>query len=363
MGLGRRLRRPRLAATVRRAYEEVLGRPADPAGLAAQIAALEEGMTEADLRYALASSAEGLARRGLRVMGRPDLPDLTRERPDRYRLGVDLHDRPILTFDVEDPADYDWLERRIHETGYYDGDGVWSLEIDLDKRLLAELLAALHPRRLLELGCSSGAVLHELVERGVDAVGIDVSTHARDAAHPSVRDRILLGDLLAFQVAHDFDAIVGLDVFEHLNPNRIDDYLTCLADHLRPGGWCVANVPVYGTDPVFGNVFLDFLAEAEPTLLIPRLQVDDRGYPLHGHLVWATWDWWVERFAAAGLTRRPAVEQAAHARYDAHWSTATPARQSLFVFRKGGDDVEEAAAIQALAGPSPLLTEHAPPRP
>jgi SAM-dependent methyltransferase len=358
MGLRRRIHRARLAAAVRGAYQDVLGRSADPAGLDAQVRALDEGMTVQELRFALASSPEGLARRGLRVMGRPELPDLTRERPDRYHLGVDLHDRPILTFDVEDPADFDWLERRIHESGYYDADGVWSLEVDLDKQVMAELLAALAPERVLEVGCASGAVLQGLVERGIDALGIDVSAHARRAADPSVRDRIVLGDLLTLPADRGYDLVAGLDVFEHLNPNRIDEYLGALAGHVRPGGWCVANIPAYGTDPVFGNVFLDFLAEPEPNLLIRRVQVDDRGYPLHGHLVWATWDWWVERFAAAGLERRPAVERAAHARYDAHWSRSTPARQSLFVFRKGGDEADDAAAVAALAGPSPVLSGH-----
>jgi SAM-dependent methyltransferase len=360
VGLRDRIRRPRHEAVVRAAYREMLEREPDPEGLAAHVAALESGMTEEELRVALASSPEGREVRGMREPGRLELPDLTRERPERYRLGVDLHHRPILTFDVADTTDFDWLERRIVETGYYDGDGVWSLDIDLDKRVMAELLASLQPTRVLELGCASGAVLAGLVDRGIDATGIDVSEHARDRALPSVRDRIVLGDLLSLDIDHGFDVVAGLDVFEHLNPNRIDAYLRCLAEHLREGGWCVANIPVYGTDPVFGNVFLDFLAEPTPSTLFRRVHVDDRGYPLHGHLIWATWDWWVDRFAAAGLERRPVVEEAVQARYGGHWKATTPARQSLFVFRRG-DGPGEDELLASLRAPSAVLTEHAPP--
>jgi SAM-dependent methyltransferase len=298
----------------------------------------------------------------VREAGDPTLPDLTTERPDRYELGVDLHGRTILAFRAAGPADFDWLEQRIVETGYYDHDGVWSLELDLDKRLMAELIACLGPRSVVELGCSSGAVLAELAARGVEVTGIDVSEHARAAAPESVRDRILLGDLLELEVDGGHDAVVGLDVFEHLNPNRLDAYLERLAGLLDDGGWCVANIPVYGTDPVFGNVFLDYLEEPRPSTLFHRVHVDDRGYPLHGHLVWATWDWWVDRFAAAGLTRRPVIEDALHARYREHWAANTPARQSLFVFRTGdATDGEEALAEAIRSQPSGVLSAHATP--
>jgi SAM-dependent methyltransferase len=358
MGLRQRVRRSRHETTVRAAYRDVLGREVDPDGLTAHVAALGAGMSPDELRYALASSPEGRAHRGLREPGRPELPDLTRERPERYHVGVDLHHRPILTFDVEEAADFDWLERRIVETGYYDHDGVWTLDVDLDKQLMAELLATLQPHRALELGCSSGAVLAGLVERGVDAVGVDVSERSKARALPSVRDRIVIGDVLTIDLDGGFDLVAGLDVFEHLNPNRIDAYLGRLAAQLGDGGWCVANIPVYGTDPVFGNVFVDYLAEPTPATLIHRIHVDDRGYPLHGHLIWATWDWWVDRFAAAGLVRQPHVESAVQARYGTHWAAATPARQSLFVFRRpGGDDGQP--VVEALQAPSAVLSEHA----
>ena len=47
------------------------------------------------------------------------------------------------------------------------------------------------------------------------------------------------------------------------------------------------------------------------------IHVDDLGYPIHGHLAWASASWWVGQFQAAGFERELAVERALHTRYDA----------------------------------------------
>ena len=356
------LRRRGDEAFIERAYQELLGRDPDREGRATYLRALATGaLTRADMALELASSEEHHAfarrNRGVREFGRPQLPDLTVERASQYEVCRDLHDREMLVFNVRDAADFDWLEQRILETGYYDHDGVWTLEIDLDKRLMAELIASLQPSSVVELGCASGAVLAGLVARGIDVTGVDLSEHARNQAPAEVRDHIVLGDLLTLDLPGSYDVAVGLDVFEHLNPNRVDAYLERLASLVRDGGWCVANIPIFGDDPVFGNVFLDYLEPPKPGALFRRLHVDDRGYPLHGHLVWATWDWWVDRFAAAGLMRRPAIEAAIQERYGDHWRAVSPARRSMYVFRKGdttdGED-ELVAAIRAT--PSAVLS-------
>src|SRR5213079_3338484 len=131
-------------------------------------------------------------------------------------------------------------------------------------RLMAELLASLRPASVLELGCASGAVLAGLVDRGIEVTGVDVSEHARDQARSDVRDHIVLGDLPTLDLPGGYDMAVGLDVFEHLNPNRLGVYLAKLSSLVRDGGWCVANIPAFGDDPVFGAVFDDYLEEPRP---------------------------------------------------------------------------------------------------
>ena len=65
----------------------------------------------------------------------------------------------MLVFNVESPADFDWLEHAIIANGYYEKPGVWVLDVDFDKRLVAEMIAAFAPAAALELGCAAGAVL------------------------------------------------------------------------------------------------------------------------------------------------------------------------------------------------------------
>jgi hypothetical protein len=70
--------------------------------------------------------------------------------------------------------------------------------------------------------------------------------------------------------------------------------------------------------------------------LFRHIEVDDKGYPVLGHLVWAGSEWWEERFAAAGLHREPDVERALHRRFDAELEE-TSARKAFYVFSRDAD--------------------------
>ena len=356
---------------VQAAYRAILGREADPTGLTHYVGYLANGMPREEVMFELARSAEHKAIlesglpdwSSLRLPGNRALDDLTRVRPERYRLDRDDAGREMLVFEVEGDDDFDWLEDQIRRTGYYEHDGVWTMGIDNDKRVMAELVAGFRPRRVLEIGCASGAVLSCLAERDIDVVGVDVSELARSGAPEIVRDRIVLGDFLEVAVDGHFDAVIGLDVFEHLNPNRLDAYLARIDQVLDPGGWLIANIPAFGDDPVFGRVHGEYVTDGHQ--LHRLVQVDDRGYPVNGHLIWATWQWWQERIEAIGLHRAVAVEEALQDRYGDYWRAHYPARGSAFVFRKGPDYGAEAdLAVELRRRPSALLDEFArPPAP
>jgi len=311
-------------------YRRLLGRPADPAGLATFVGLLRDGVPRAEVAVMLATSDEYKQRIISATSPR-------RRAPERYRLAVDLTGTsPFYAFDVTDDADFDWLESAIIDDGYYEHTGVWSLEPDEDKRIMGELLASLGARKALELGCSSGTVLSVLASHGVDAEGIEISRLAYEHAAPEVRPKIHLGDLLTLDLPDDYELVYGLDVFEHLNPNRLGEYLRALAARLRPGGWLFANIPAIGADEVFGEVFPVYVHEWYDDIAADRpfrvLHCDDDGYPMNGHLVWAHTKWWVEQFEAVGLVRQPAVERDLHERYAEHFRVA-PARASFYVFR------------------------------
>jgi len=68
---------------------------------------------------------------------------------------------------------------------------------------------------LLDVGCSYGLLVQELVARGYDARGVEFSADVV-AASP-VRDRLWHGDALQMPVDRRYDAVFAGDIYEHLN--------------------------------------------------------------------------------------------------------------------------------------------------
>lgn len=332
------------------AYRLVLRRPADASGLASYSAMLRSGAaTRDELLVRLAVSEESMNR----VLSDAFvLQNLIELRPDRYQRVPTTDGKVVTVFDVGAPTDLDWLERSILEYDYYEKPGIWTLGIDSDKRRMAEMISCLRPSRVLEIGCSSGAVLSCLRERGVDAEGVEISAAAIRRADAAVRARIHRGDLLSASLERPYDVVFGLDIFEHFNPNRLDEYIARVVGLTEPGGLVFANVPTWGPDRVYGTIWAPYLQswidDLAANRLFRQIEVDDEGYPLHGHLVWAGSAWWEERFAVAGLRRETGIEQALHARFDADLR-ATPARLAFYVFSRDASDARVAQAIDGCA--------------
>jgi 2-polyprenyl-3-methyl-5-hydroxy-6-metoxy-1,4-benzoquinol methylase len=285
-------------------YRTLLGREPDGEGLATSLAALRGGSARADVIRQIARSDEY---RRQAVPSYFPLVDLRALRPERYFERPNDEPGIWVLYQAEGAADFDWLETAILEGGYYDRPGVWRLEIDVDKRLMAELVASLEPSRALELGCSSGAVLQCLENIDIVAEGVEISAAAIEAASLGVRDRIHQVNATEFELSSTYDVIFGLDIFEHLNPNRLGECLKRIEAHLAPGGFVFANIPAFGNDSVFGEVFSVYIdewrADGDRGENYRTLHCDELGYPLNGHLIWARSDWWVSQFEAVGLRR------------------------------------------------------------
>ena len=334
------------------AYFEILGRPPDADGLNHYRRVLKDGTGRTAVLLEIMRSDEfgsTLERKAVfRLM-----PNLQEQRPDRYGQTIDrTNGTQITVFRVESPADFDWLESAILEYGYYEKPGVWNLDIDTDKRVVAEIIAAFAPRRALELGCAAGAVLQCLDDAGIAAEGVEISSMAMAKAPPGVRERIHRGDLLTLELPTEYDMLFGLDVFEHLNPNRLDAYLSRLDRIATPGAFVFANIPAFGEDPVFGTVFPLYVdgweQDAARRRPFTRIHVDESGYPIHGHLTWADARWWTERFVAHGFTREPEIERPLHEKYDSYMLRHAPARRSYFVFSKAATADRRRQAIHAI---------------
>jgi hypothetical protein len=346
------------SAFVEAAYLEILGRPADQDGLDHYKRLLRDGLGRMAVLLSLMRSEEFTSRL---VRKAPALPSLRSMRPHRYGEAIDrTNGEEISVFGAESAADFDWLEMAILQNGYYEQPGVWNLGVDLDKRVIAEIIASFAPERALELGCAAGAVLECLQDYAVHAEGVEISTTAIAQASSGVRNRIHHGDLLSLDLPRVHDMVFGLDVFEHLNPNRLDSYVQELTRIARDGAWFFCNIPAFGHDDVFGTVFPLYVdgweREAAAGRHFSTIHVDELGYPIHGHLTWADARWWVERFEAAGLRRAVEVEGALHRKYDAYMQKRAPARLAYFVFAKNGSAAAEKTVVQRIgAEPSRAL--------
>lgn len=321
-------------AFLRDAYRLTLHRDADPSGLASYGALLRQGMSRDEVLVRLALSEESMNRV---LAERFQIQNLRELRPESYESVRTLRGGDETVFAVRESADFDWLERCILEYDYYEKPGIWTLGIDNDKRTMAELLSCLRPHRALEVGCSSGAVISGLLDREIDAEGVEISAAAIRQAEPRVRPCIHKGDLLDVGVDGEYDLVFGLDIFEHFNPNRLDAYIARVTELTQPGGLVFANVPTFGEDRVYGTIWEphipSWIDDIKANRLFRHLEVDDDGYPMHGHLVWAGSAWWEGLFTSTGLRRETGIEQALHSRFDTVLD-ATPARRAFYVFSR-----------------------------
>jgi len=321
---------------VESAYRELLNREPDADGFKGAMGRLANGGARHDLLHEIVGSDE-FENRLLVSSNISPLPSLVAMRPHRYRRSGEF-----LGFIVESYEDYDWLEEMIIEHGYYERPGPWGYGFDQDKKNLANLISLLQPHRVLEVGCGDGGTLHGLRQLGIECIGLDVSTYARERALPDVRDRVIVGDLLNHGHAfHEVDTLCGFDIFEHLNPNKLSEYLRACAEILPVDGLLLINAPAFGDDALFGNAmgvwtdeWLKDLRNHTPFSFIP---CDDHGFPLMGHLVWADSVWWEDTFKANGFVRARSVERFLHERYDPIFEYSH-ARRAFMLFAKNLDD-------------------------
>ncbi|HEX2576539.1 MAG TPA: bifunctional glycosyltransferase/class I SAM-dependent methyltransferase, partial [Aquihabitans sp.] len=105
-------------------------------------------------------------------------------------------------------------------------------------------MALRSPSRVLDLGCSDGAVGERLVAQGHEVVGVD------QVEHKGVRERLTdfyEADLEAGipdEVGDGFDVVLAADVLEHVrDPAAVLDEIR---RRLRPGGRLITSIPNFG---------------------------------------------------------------------------------------------------------------------
>jgi SAM-dependent methyltransferase len=112
-------------------------------------------------------------------------------------------------------------------------------------RLVLELLGrfGVDPGgRVLDAGCGWGTMLEGLEAEGYESVGADISLRALENLHKSGRELVQLDLTQPLPGGIEpFDAVLALDVIEHLDDDRAA--VARLGDLTRPGGVVVVSVP------------------------------------------------------------------------------------------------------------------------
>jgi len=278
-----------------------------------------------------------------------ELPDLTRLMPEMYQI-QQIAGGSLRVYTGRSDDDITRMASLIEQHRYYDRFGAATPVIDLDKQITATIIRALGANSCFELGCFTAPVLSLLADAGLRVLGAEASHLAFAFAYPNVRHAMLYGDLLDLTIEERFDAVLCMDVLEHVSPLRLDDYLKAILSLLDSDGYVYVNSPMFGSDPIFGageDPYLEewrLVGDRSHWLHWPS---DERGWPLHGHLIWASPAWWAGKFAAHGLVRDEVIEQVIQRRLAGFFRYA-PGRRTLFVLRRENARTSSAAAAATI---------------
>lgn len=103
------------------------------------------------------------------------------------------------------------------------------------QKIFAELVSP-----VLDVGCGSGALVHELAEQGHDATGIDYAESAIAIATSKTNSHsnacIIHGDFFDYSFEHNFKSIVDIGMIHNYNSSYYDVYIKKIYDLLQPAG-------------------------------------------------------------------------------------------------------------------------------
>jgi 2-polyprenyl-3-methyl-5-hydroxy-6-metoxy-1,4-benzoquinol methylase len=319
-------------------YRGILERDPDPEGFQNQIEALRSGRFLKQIVQSFVASQEFRSRILESLIPMAALPDLRATMPDSYQTEL-VEGSPITVYVARADDDIVAMCNLIQRHRYYDRFGVWTPMIDYDKVVTAAIVRGLGARSCFELGCFTGPVLSLLAEAGISVLGTEVSHTAFALAYPNVRDSMLFGDLLKLDISRRFDAVLCMDALEHISPLLLDAYIERIISLVDQDGYLYLNSPMWGEDRIFGVFEEPYIEEWRSVGAAAYWRYwpcDEKGWPLHGHLVWASPAWWERKFADHGLVRDTIIEQAIHRDLAPFFKRAV-GRRCLYVLRRAAN--------------------------
>lgn len=118
-----------------------------------------------------------------------------------------------------DPGEYDAIHHYVTDYG----------------RSLVDLLAPQAGERILDIGCGTGHLTHQIAERGAEVVGIDSSAEMIAQARQNYpKLRFELADATRYRAPEPFDALFSNAALHWIQPP--DAVAAAMAGALKPGG-------------------------------------------------------------------------------------------------------------------------------
>jgi len=99
--------------------------------------------------------------------------------------------------------------------------------------LCGALAEVLDFRSVLDLGCANGFVLDEMMRRGKDVSGVEISAAVLPLLPDALRGRVTIADATALGRAGDFDLVTCIEVAEHIPPGRTAGLLDAITGNAR----------------------------------------------------------------------------------------------------------------------------------
>jgi 2-polyprenyl-3-methyl-5-hydroxy-6-metoxy-1,4-benzoquinol methylase len=230
------------------------------------------------------------------------------------------------------------LYQRLQSPGFYDeayfdtpkdpnkASGYQEVYADSGEfREVAELSRKLfQPAMVLDVGCAKGFQVGALRSLGIQAWGIDISEYAVKAAPPEVSPWLRVESCTGMAFPDEsFDLLLALETMEHIPPADIE---RTIRELYRVGRkWLWASVPCmggnrYGLDGIVeGKINEDHLDLYHDKVIdhapLKHLILDINGYPIHGHITIASFDWWTAAFNEGGFIRRGDLERVVNEKF------------------------------------------------
>jgi ubiquinone/menaquinone biosynthesis C-methylase UbiE len=126
--------------------------------------------------------------------------------------------------------------------------------LDVNLRFLQQSGCIKASKKVLEVGCGIGTIVHWLLQQGCQAVGTDISSVAVEYGkrkYPHISLKVESAEQLSYP-DEEFDLVMSFDVFEHLS--KVDMHLAEVYRVLKPGGYYLLQTPNKFSNALFETV-------------------------------------------------------------------------------------------------------------